>query len=85
MPHGAIVEADVAKPETTQQLLFEIELVVVGEVETVFSSHHDVIGADGAHENSDDVEISIHFCNIRRAPMHTVSTDLLKPQQKESE
>ena len=59
MPPGAIVEADIAKTETKKQLHFKIALEVVGEVETVFSSRHDVIGADGAHENNDDVEISI--------------------------
>ena len=59
MPPGAIVEANISKTETTNELHFQIELVVVGEIETVFSCRHDVIGADGAHENSDGVEISI--------------------------
>ena len=59
MPPGAIVEADIVKTETTNELLFQIELVVVGEIETVFSHRQDVVGAGGAHENSDDVEISI--------------------------
>ena len=53
MPPGAIVEADIAKSETTKVLHFNIELVIVGEVETVFSRRHDVIRADGAHENSE--------------------------------
>ena len=59
MPPRAIVEADIAKTETSSELHNKIELVVVGEVKTVFSRRHDVIGADGAHENSDVVEISI--------------------------
>ena len=59
MPPGAIVEADTAKTEATNELHFKIELEIVGEIETVFSSRHDAIGAVGAHENSDDVEISI--------------------------
>ena len=59
MTPRAIVEADIAKTETTKDLLFEIELVVVGEVETVFSRRQDVIGAGGANENSENVEISI--------------------------
>ena len=59
MPPGAIVEADIAKTEATNELHFNIELEIVVEVETVFSSRHDAIGAVGAHENSDDVEISI--------------------------
>ena len=37
MPPGAIVEADIAKTETTNELHFKIELVEVGEVETDFS------------------------------------------------
>ena len=61
MPPPAIVEADIANPETTKELHNKIALVVVGEVETVFSRRHDVIGAEGAHENSDDVEIFIQF------------------------
>ena len=61
MPPGAVVEADVAKTETSSELHNKIALVVVGEVETVFSRRHDVIGAEGAHENSDDVEILIQF------------------------
>ena len=61
MSPGAIVEADIAKTETTNELLFKVGLVVVGEVETVFSGRQDAIGADGAHENSDDVEISIYL------------------------
>ena len=48
MPPGAIVEADIAKTETTNEFVSEIELVVVGEVEAVFSRRQDVIGADGA-------------------------------------
>ena len=59
MPPRAIVEADIAKTETSSELHNKIELVVVGEVKTVFSRRNDVIGADGAHENSDAVEISI--------------------------
>ena len=59
MPPTAIVEADTAKSETTLELHFQIELHVVGEVKTVLSRRHDVINADDAHENSDDVEISI--------------------------
>ena len=59
MPPGAIVEADIAKIEATNEFHFKIELDIVGEVETVFSSRHDTIGAVGVHENSDDVEISI--------------------------
>ena len=61
MPPNAIVEADTAKIETRKELHSQIELHVVGEVETVFSRRHDVVNADGARENSDDVEISI--CN----------------------
>ena len=57
MPPRSIVEADIANTETANELHFEINLVGVGEVETVFSRRHDVIGADGAHENSDHVEI----------------------------
>ena len=59
MPPGAIVEADIAKTETTNEFVSEIELVVVGEVEAVFSRRHDVIGADGAYGNSEHVELSI--------------------------
>ena len=51
MPPCAIVEADIAKIETTRERLFKIELHTVGEVETVFSRRRDVSGADGAHEN----------------------------------
>ena len=61
MSPGAVVEADIAKTETTSELHNKIALVVVGEVETVFSRRHNVIGANGAHENSDDVEIFIQF------------------------
>ena len=60
MPPGAFVEADIANTETTNEPLNKIVLVVVGEVETVFSRRHDVIGAGGAQENSDDVEIFIN-------------------------
>ena len=59
MPPCAIVEADIAKIEMTKELHFEIELIVVSEVETVFSRRHDAVGADGAHENGYDVKISI--------------------------
>ena len=59
MPPPAIVEADIAKTETKSELHNKIALVVVGEVETVFSRRHDVIGADGAHEYSENVELSI--------------------------
>ena len=59
MPPPAIVEADIAKTETKSELHNKIALEVVGEVETVFSRRHDVIGADGAHENSENVELSI--------------------------
>ena len=61
MPPGAIVEADTADTDTTNELHNMIALEVVGEVETVFSRHHDVIGADGAHGNNHDVEIFIQF------------------------
>ena len=61
MPPGAIVEADTAKTEATTELLFKIELEIVGEVETVFSSRHDAIGTVGAHEHSDGVEYLINF------------------------
>ena len=37
----AIVEADIAKTETTKELDNKIKLDVVGEVETVFSHRHD--------------------------------------------
>ena len=57
MSPGAIIEADIAKTETTKELHFKIELEEVGEVETVFSRRHDVVGADDAHNNSDDIEI----------------------------
>ena len=60
MPPPAFVEADIANTETTKELN-KIALVVVGEVETVFSRRHDVIGAKCAHENSDDVDIFIQF------------------------
>ena len=59
MPSVAIVEADISKTETTNELHFKIELVVVREVETVFSRRQDAFGADCAHENTNDVEISI--------------------------
>ena len=49
MPPGAIIEADIAKTEMTNELHIEVELVVVGEVETVFSRRHDVVRADDAH------------------------------------
>ena len=58
MPPPAIVEVDIANIDTTNKLHNKIALVVVGEVETVFSGRHDVIGADDEHENN---EISIHF------------------------
>ena len=61
MPPDAIVEADIANTETTKQLLCVIELVVVGEVETVFSRRRDVTGADGAQENSDNIDIYIYI------------------------
>ena len=61
MTPGAIVEADIANTVTTNELHKKIALVVVGEVETVFTRRHDVIGADGAHENRDNSEISIQF------------------------
>ena len=54
MSPGANVEADIAETETTNELHFTIELVVVGEVETIFSRRRDVTGADGAPENRDD-------------------------------
>ena len=61
MPPGSIVEADIANTDTTNELHNMIALEVVGEVETVFSRHHDVIGADGAHGNNDDVETFIQY------------------------
>ena len=61
MPPPAIVEADIAKTETMNEFHNIIALEVVGEVETVFPRRHDVIRADGAHENSDDVELFIQF------------------------
>ena len=68
MPPGALFEADIAKTETTNEFHFKIGLVVVGEVETVLSRRHDVIGADGAHENSENVEISIEFVQTFEGP-----------------
>ena len=59
MPPVAIVEADISKTETTNELHFKIELDIVVEVETVFSRRQDAIGAVGAHENTNDVEMSI--------------------------
>ena len=56
MPPCAIVEADIANTESTNKLHFKIKLVIVCEVETVFSRRHDVTGAECAHENSDDIE-----------------------------
>ena len=47
VPPGAIVEADIAKTKTGPELEDEVELVDVGEEETVFSSRHDVIEVDG--------------------------------------
>ena len=61
MPPPAIVEADIANFVTTNELHKKIALVVVGEVETVFPRRHDVIGADGAQENSGDFELFIQF------------------------
>ena len=49
MSPGSIVEADIAYTEATKELHSKIALVVVGDVETVFSSRQDVIGADGAY------------------------------------
>ena len=57
MPPGAIVEADIAKTEIMSELNTKIALVVVVEVETVFSRRRYVTGADGAQENSDYIEI----------------------------
>ena len=68
MPPCAIVEADIAKTETMKELHFKIKLDVVGEVETVSSRRHDVDGADGAHENSDDFEISIKYLTLSKSP-----------------
>ena len=50
MPPGAIVEADIAKTEITSELNTKIALVVVVEVETVFSRRRFVTGADGARK-----------------------------------
>ena len=47
MPPGAIVGADIAKTKTGPELEDEVELVDVREVESVFSSRHDVVEADG--------------------------------------
>ena len=49
MPPGAIVEADAAKTEMTNDLRIKIELVEVDKVETVFSRRIDVTGAEGEH------------------------------------
>ena len=68
MPPPAIVEADIAKTETMNELHKKIALVVVGEVETVFSRRHDVIGADGAHENSGDFELFIKYVKHSKNP-----------------
>ena len=73
MPPPAIVEADIAKTETKSELHNKIALEVVGEVETVFSRRQDVIGANGAHENSDDVNIFIQFFKHSKNP-HIYST-----------
>ena len=59
MPQCAIVEADIANTESTNKLHFKIGLVVVCEVETIFSRRQDVTGAECAHENSDDIDILI--------------------------
>ena len=71
MPSCAIVEADIAKTESTKQLGVKIELEVVGEVETVFSHRHDFDGADGADENNNDFEISIKMFNTFEEPQGT--------------
>ena len=59
MPPSAIVEADIANTETTNELHCKIELEAVGEVETVFSRRRYITGAVGAQENSGDIEIFI--------------------------
>ena len=68
MPPPAIVEADIANIDTMNELHKKIALEVVGEVETVFSRRHDVIGADGAHENSGDFELFIQFVKHSTSP-----------------
>ena len=68
MPPPAIVEADIANIDTINEVHNKIALVVVGEVETVFSRRHDVIGADGAHENSADFELFIQFVKHSKSP-----------------
>ena len=50
MSPGAIVETDIAKTKTGPELENEVELVDVGEVETVFSSRHGVVEADGGKQ-----------------------------------
>ena len=68
MPPPAIVDADIANIDTMNELHNKIALVVVGEVETVFSRRHDVIGADGAQENSGDFELFIQFVKHSKSP-----------------
>ena len=63
-----IVEADIAKTETTKKLHYKIKLDVVCEVEIVFTRCHDAVWADGAHENSDEFEISIKMFNTFEEP-----------------
>ena len=75
MPPGAIVEADVAKTEMTKELHIKIELDEVCEVETLFSRRHDVVGADGANKNRDDVEISILMFTTFEEPIVIYSID----------
>ena len=47
MSPRAIVEAGIAKTKIGPECEDEVELVDVGEVETVFSHRHDVVEADG--------------------------------------
>ena len=74
MSLGSVVERHFAKRKTTRKFHFEIGLDIVGEVETVFSSHHQIVGSVGEEETTMSLRLSHQYYTASNIMFHVFTS-----------